>query len=184
MTTTSDASSGNTARYGWRYSLFAGIVAFPIAAGVTLLFGRGVINWPLVAFLTVTAIAAARLGGWLALAWGGRDHGIRAAAFTGIVYAFLCGILFEGALAFYLLFEPSLQQLSAHERWQLVLHDGLPSFVRDFVGGVIFSTLLVAAAFGWLILLACVGGTIAFHRLMRIESSPRGGGAYDRELRR
>jgi hypothetical protein len=179
MTTTSGASSGNTARYGWRYSLFAGIVAFPIAAGVMLVLGRGDMSWSDAAILTVAAVIAARLGGWLALLSGGRDHGIRAGAFTAVGYALLCGILVQTSFAFRLLFEPSLERLTTSERWQLVLNDGVPAFIRDFVIGSIVGALFIAGLFGWLIVFACMVGTLLFQRIIR-----RRRGAYDRELRR
>ena len=86
-------TSGNPAdrrhappRLGWRFSLFAAVCAAVVDAyierfqPIATQLAEGV---PLVAL----AFAAARLAGWLAAWTGGRDYGIRAGAFTLVLFS-------------------------------------------------------------------------------------------------
>jgi hypothetical protein len=65
------------------------ICALPFVIVVVPWLGRGPIFSLPTASYVLGAIVAARLGGWLA----GRDHGVRATAFTFVIYIFLCATL-------------------------------------------------------------------------------------------
>lgn len=147
-------------RRGWTYSLFAGIVALPVAIWFAWL-QHGPKPSLLAATMTLAAMVAARVGGWLAILSGGRDHGWRAATYTGVIY-----LLFCGALGVILLYLPD----APHDAWALIQQMGAPAFAWRLAEQTVLSIFLVMAIFAWWTLLpACVVGTLAFHLLLRIR---------------
>ena len=144
-------------RHGWTYSLFAGVVALPVA--IWFAWSQ---HWPnpsvLAATMTLGAIVAARLAGWLAVLSGGRDHGWRAATYTGVIYLVFCSAL--GVIL------PHLQD-APRDAWTLAQQKGAPAFawwlVKEAVGSMFFVIVMFA---WWTLLPACVVGTLAFHQLL------------------
>jgi NAD(P)-dependent dehydrogenase (short-subunit alcohol dehydrogenase family) len=160
---------------GWAYSLFAGVIALPIAA----LFVRSFVTHDLtimsqiVAAMTFAAIAAARMGGWLARLVGGREYGLCAAIFTGLVY-----LIFSGALGPLLGQWPNLSHTAAErldplilataESWTIYLREGPLAFAEWFAArtfGFVFAIVLFFV--WWTIVPACIIGTLLFHGLLR-----------------
>jgi hypothetical protein len=159
-------------RNGWAYSLTAGIVALPFVIGFVVLLGHGPISsLPTVGF-TLGAIVAARLGGWLALLFGGRDHGVRATAFTFFIYIFVCGAI--GIILFHIAHPtPVPDPLASYDQWQVAQKAGALPFAWEFVKESFAAALFVAMAWGWLIFIACAIGLLLFDRLLRVFSSPQ-----------
>jgi hypothetical protein len=143
-------------RHGWAYSLFAGLVALPIAAWFVWL--QHLSRPFLVAVaMTFAAIVLARLAAWLAILSGGRDHGWRATAYTGLFYLVFCGAL--------------VVILVHDDIWQLAQQQGALLFAwwffKQTLGGIFF--VLVGFA-PWTLVPACVVGTLAFHALIRVRT--------------
>jgi hypothetical protein len=151
-------------RHGWTYSLFAGAFAAPFVIAVGRLDHWQIFS-PLVACFTLAAVLAARLGGWLGLLCGGRDHGLRATAFTFVIYIFLCGAITQ--YTFHLA-NPTPEALAASDPWQIAEKSGAVSFAWYFTKESFAGALLVAITFGWLIFLACAIGLLLFDKLIRI----------------
>lgn len=158
-------------RYGWSYSLFAGIVALPF---VLLLFGAFGHFLPMAtAEFTLGAIVAARLGAWLGLLCGGRDHGLRATAFTFVTYIYLCG---AGVVASDHYRFPVPKELASFNEWSVALNAGTLQVMWVFLKESFASALLVGLTMGWLILIACLVGVLLFDAVLRkqcrVESNP------------
>jgi hypothetical protein len=168
-------------RHGWTYGLFAGIVAFPLA----VLFAWTHVTHDVPTLLRIAtamslgAVVAARVAGWLAVLAGCRDHARLAAAFTAILY-----IVFCGALAVILGHLSTLSSVAAGrldpseliniDPWTRLQQQGRPAFawwfVKESLGAMFFVVLFYAP---WTIVPACVLGTLAFGRLLRIPRAPR-----------
>jgi hypothetical protein len=158
-------------RHGWTYSLMAGIVALPFVIGVVVLLGRGpIFSLPTVGY-TLGAMVAARIGGWLALLCGGRDYGVRATAFTFVIYICLCGTI--GIILFHIAHPPPVPDpLASYDQWQVAQKAGALPFAWEFVKESFAAALFVAMVWGWLIFIACIGGLLLFDWLLRVFSSP------------
>jgi NAD(P)-dependent dehydrogenase (short-subunit alcohol dehydrogenase family) len=157
-------------RNGWAYSLFAGVIALPIAAWVVRSFVTHDLTMmsQVVAAMMFAAIAAARVGGWLARLVGGREYGLRAAIFTGLVY-----LIFSGVLGVLLEQWPHLSHAAAErldplilataDSWTIYLREGQLAFAEWFAAqtfGFVFVILLFFA--WWTIVPACIIGTLLF----------------------
>ena len=77
-------------RHGWSYSITAGLVTGLAVLGLT----AGKIGLRGFALYAIVVFVCARIGGWLALVSGGRDHGWRAGLYASALFCPLMGLFF------------------------------------------------------------------------------------------
>jgi hypothetical protein len=162
------------ARHGWSYSLFAGIVACLV--GIVFVWLNYLPNPALlVALVTTGAVLSARLGGWLAVLSGRRDHGWGAAVYTSLLYSIFCGA--GGMIAI------DLSEVPLQDAWAHLLRGETLSFLGRLAEQTAIGSLSVLTFGWWAIALACLIGTLLFHALLNVldkrrtsqppDSSPR-----------
>jgi hypothetical protein len=81
---------GAPQRYGWRYSLFAGLVALAISFA-WMIYQNDTLGWDSIKIIFViaaTAVIATRLAAWIAWQFGLSDHGALAALLTWPAFSF------------------------------------------------------------------------------------------------
>ncbi len=148
----------HSVRRGWWYSLFAGVVACLVAISFVSV---DYLPQPtlFVVAMTVAAMVSARLGGWLALLSGGRDHGWRAAAYTCLLYLIFCGT--AGGIAII------LSEVPAEDAWAHLLRGGVLDVAGRLAEGMIAGSLSAMFFGWWVIALPCAIGTLLFQALLR-----------------